>query len=216
MLPFQMKFLKQFDIIIYLKWCAILYQIIWCCISIYYQFKQIWKLQFLMIPKLVFLKIILIQQAIQTKFLIIQFIIQFYLKSKFKLVLLLFQNLFKQILCLIKTVLIFFFQISHTQDCALFLRIIFEQIKRGQKLDLRENLKMDYRIVRRIMQGTDFFEGVKQVLVEKNHVSSWSFKDALTIPQSEVDKYFAFLVIFEKLFINQYRQIYKNCTFQGG
>ncbi|CAD8188855.1 unnamed protein product [Paramecium pentaurelia] len=84
-------------------------------------------------------------------------------------------------------------------QCPLSLRIIFEQIKRGQKLDLRENLKMDYRIVRRIMQGTDFFEGVKQVLVDKNHVPNWSFKDALTIPQSEVDKYFKVLENEEEL-----------------
>ena len=41
------------------------------------------------------------------------------------------------------------------------------------------------------MQGQDFFEGVKRILVDKNHIPQWTFKVAVEIPALEVEKYFA-------------------------
>jgi hypothetical protein len=40
------------------------------------------------------------------------------------------------------------------------------------------------------MEGTDFFEGVKTVLVDKTHVPNWQFKTLDSVPKTEVERYF--------------------------
>ena len=41
------------------------------------------------------------------------------------------------------------------------MKITFEQLKRGEKLNLKDCLIMEYRIVQHLMSGHDFFEGVR-------------------------------------------------------
>jgi enoyl-CoA hydratase/carnithine racemase len=41
------------------------------------------------------------------------------------------------------------------------LKLTFEQLKRGKKLDLKDCLIMEYRIGQNVMNGHDFFEGVR-------------------------------------------------------
>jgi len=72
----------------------------------------------------------------------------------------------------------------------LSMKVIHEQIKRGKDLDLRENLQMDMRLVLRFMEGTDFFEGVRCTLVDKNDKPKWQYASLEDVPQSEVDYYF--------------------------
>ena len=48
------------------------------------------------------------------------------------------------------------------------LRLTFEQLRRGRELSFDENLKMEFRIVRRIMEGHDFFEGVRAQIIDKD------------------------------------------------
>lgn len=41
------------------------------------------------------------------------------------------------------------------------MKLTFEQLKRGSKLDLKDCLIMEYRMVQHVMDGHDFFEGVR-------------------------------------------------------
>ncbi len=59
---------------------------------------------------------------------------------------------------------------------------------------------MDYRLVQRFiniylcsrfMEGSDFFEGVKTVLVDKNHIPNWQFKSLDKVSREEVERYFS-------------------------
>lgn len=54
------------------------------------------------------------------------------------------------------------------------LKIIIEQLARGATLDFNECLLMEYRIVSAITSyESDFFEGVRAVLIDKDHNPKW-------------------------------------------
>lgn len=55
------------------------------------------------------------------------------------------------------------------------LKLSFELLRRGAALDLEDCLRMEYRVVRRIMtMDTDFFEGVRSILIDKDNAPNWS------------------------------------------
>lgn len=54
--------------------------------------------------------------------------------------------------------------------------VAFEQLRRGRKLSLRECLIMEYRISQACMQGHDFYEGIRALLIDKDHAPRWSPK----------------------------------------
>lgn len=72
----------------------------------------------------------------------------------------------------------------------LSLRVIFEQIKRGKGQNLKEALVSDFRVIDRFMNGEDFFEGVRTVLVDRGDTPKWQYKAPSDVPQKEVDRYF--------------------------
>jgi len=59
------------------------------------------------------------------------------------------------------------------------LKVAFRQLREGARLrDFRENMKMEYRIVNRILAGHDFYEGVRALLIDKDNAPQWN-PDAL-------------------------------------
>lgn len=53
------------------------------------------------------------------------------------------------------------------------LSIAFEQVRRGARLSFEEAMKTEFRIVSRIGEGQDFFEGVRAVLIDKDNQPRW-------------------------------------------
>ena len=53
------------------------------------------------------------------------------------------------------------------------LCIAREQMRRGPGLSLPEAILTEYRLVTRVMEGHDFFEGVRAVLVDKDNAPDW-------------------------------------------
>lgn len=53
------------------------------------------------------------------------------------------------------------------------LSIAFEQIRRGASLSFEEAMKTEFRIVSRIGDGSDFYEGVRAVLIDKDNQPRW-------------------------------------------
>mmetsp|Transcript_4129 Transcript_4129/g.3053 ORF Transcript_4129/g.3053 Transcript_4129/m.3053 type:complete len:84 (+) Transcript_4129:800-1051(+) len=70
------------------------------------------------------------------------------------------------------------------------MAVIFEQIVRGQKLTLREAFEMEFKISQQFMQGSEFFEGVRALLIDKDNAPKWGHKHVNEVPKEEVEAYF--------------------------
>lgn len=53
------------------------------------------------------------------------------------------------------------------------IEVAFRQLQKGAKLSMNDCMIMEYRIVSRILQGHDFYEGVRAVLIDKDHAPKW-------------------------------------------
>lgn len=70
------------------------------------------------------------------------------------------------------------------------LKITFEQLKRGKAMTLPECLKMEYRIACRVLEGKDFYEGVRAVLVDKDNEPKWDPSKLEDVKESDVQAVF--------------------------
>ena len=53
------------------------------------------------------------------------------------------------------------------------MALTFEQMKRGHTLDFDDTMQMEFRMVRRVMEGHDFFEGVRAQIIDKDREPKW-------------------------------------------
>lgn len=77
------------------------------------------------------------------------------------------------------------------KKCPLSLKIAFRQITQGKQLNLDEALKVDFRLATRFMEGKDFFEGVRALLIDKDMAPQWTYPSLDHVPEEAVDAYFA-------------------------
>lgn len=70
-------------------------------------------------------------------------------------------------------------------------KISFRQLREGARLDFDDCMRMEYRMVQGLMEGGDFFEGVRAVVVDKDMSPKWSPAALADVSESEVARYFA-------------------------
>ena len=73
----------------------------------------------------------------------------------------------------------------------LSVAIAFEQMRRGKSLDFAEAMRTEYRIVSRVIHGTEFYEGVRAVIVDKDNAPRWGAARIEDIDPAAVMAYFA-------------------------
>lgn len=74
------------------------------------------------------------------------------------------------------------------------LKVTFSQLRQGGHLsNFRENMKMEYRIVNRIMAGHDFYEGVRALLIDKDNSPQWLPSHLSDVSAADVDNHFSTL-----------------------
>jgi len=68
--------------------------------------------------------------------------------------------------------------------------IALEQMKRGKDLGFNDCMKLEYRIVSRILQGSEFYEGIRAVLVDKDQAPNWRPSQFGQVDSAELASYF--------------------------
>ena len=71
----------------------------------------------------------------------------------------------------------------------LSLKVTLSHLKACEKLDLRHTLIRDYRLASRFLDGPDFQEGVRALLVDKDHAPTWSPATLADCSSALVDAY---------------------------
>ncbi len=72
------------------------------------------------------------------------------------------------------------------------LRVTCAQLRRGAGLaDFAEALALEYRIVHRFLEGREFAEGVRALLVDKDRNPQWTWPDPRAVPDEAVEACFA-------------------------
>ena len=71
--------------------------------------------------------------------------------------------------------------------------LAFEQMRRGGSLEFDEAMKTEFRVVSRIADGHDFFEGVRAVLVDKDNRPCWKPSSLEDVDPAYIEGHFASL-----------------------
>ena len=58
-------------------------------------------------------------------------------------------------------------------------------------LDMDECMKMEFRILNRMLVGHDFYEGIRAAIVEKGSTPAWKPATLADVERAEIDAYFA-------------------------
>ncbi len=70
-------------------------------------------------------------------------------------------------------------------------KLAFRQIREGRALDFDDCMRMEYRMVHRVIEGHDFYEGVRATIIDKDGAPKWQ-PDALSqVSNADIDAYFA-------------------------
>jgi enoyl-CoA hydratase len=71
------------------------------------------------------------------------------------------------------------------------LHIALRQMRKGREADFNECMRIEFRIVNRVLKGSDFYEGVRAVIIDKDNRPRWSHRSLDEVSPAEVDRYFA-------------------------
>lgn len=69
--------------------------------------------------------------------------------------------------------------------------VTFRQIADGRALDLDDCMRMEYRIANRMLEGHDFYEGVRALLIDKDGAPTWKPATLDDVKPEQVNAYFA-------------------------
>ncbi len=71
------------------------------------------------------------------------------------------------------------------------LLVAFDQIAAGAALSMEECMRMEYRIVRRMLAGHDFYEGIRAAVIDKDQAPAWRPAALGDVGNEAVAAYFA-------------------------
>jgi len=71
------------------------------------------------------------------------------------------------------------------------LKIALAQFRRGRFWSFTECMRMEFRIVSRIIYGHDFYEGVRAVIIDKDNAPRWKPPRLEQVLEADIDRYFA-------------------------
>jgi enoyl-CoA hydratase len=73
----------------------------------------------------------------------------------------------------------------------LSLKLALAQVRRGKSWDFETCMRMEFRIVSRVIHGHDFYEGVRAVIIDKDNQPRWRPATLPDIGEADVERHFA-------------------------
>jgi enoyl-CoA hydratase/carnithine racemase len=73
----------------------------------------------------------------------------------------------------------------------LSLKIALAQVRRGKNWDFETCMRAEFRIVSRVIQAHDFYEGVRAVIVDKDNAPRWQPATLAAVSEADVERHFA-------------------------
>jgi enoyl-CoA hydratase len=70
-------------------------------------------------------------------------------------------------------------------------KLAFRQIREGARLAFDDCMRMEFRMVNRVVAGHDFYEGVRATIIDKDQKPSWRPASLAEVTDGEIDACFA-------------------------
>ena len=70
-------------------------------------------------------------------------------------------------------------------------KLAFRQIREGASKDFDDCMRMEFRMVNRVIAGHDFYEGVRATIIDKDGAPNWRPAALAEVRDAEIDGYFA-------------------------
>jgi len=70
-------------------------------------------------------------------------------------------------------------------------KLAFRQIREGKTLDFDDCMRMEFRMVSRVVAGKDFYEGVRATIIDKDQAPKWQPARLEDVSDKDIDAYFA-------------------------
>lgn len=70
------------------------------------------------------------------------------------------------------------------------VKLTFAQLRRGRKLSLRDCMRLEWRMCNHVAHGHDFYEGVRAVIIDKDHHPKWQPATLEDVSDAEIEAYF--------------------------
>lgn len=71
------------------------------------------------------------------------------------------------------------------------IKLTFAQLRRGKSLSLRDCMRLEWRICNHVAAGNDFYEGVRAVIIDKDHRPNWRPATLEQVSEAEIEAYFS-------------------------
>jgi enoyl-CoA hydratase/carnithine racemase len=73
----------------------------------------------------------------------------------------------------------------------LSLKLALAQVRRGKNWDFGTCMRMEFRIVSRVIHGHDFYEGVRAVIIDKDNQPRWRPATLPNVTEGDIERHFA-------------------------
>jgi enoyl-CoA hydratase len=70
-------------------------------------------------------------------------------------------------------------------------KLAFRQIREGKTKSFDDCLRMEFRMVNRVIAGHDFYEGVRATIIDKDGAPKWKPATLAEVSDADIDAYFA-------------------------
>jgi enoyl-CoA hydratase/carnithine racemase len=71
------------------------------------------------------------------------------------------------------------------------LKLTYRQLREGRSRDFDDCMRLEWRMVNRVIAGHDFYEGTRAVVVDKDQSPQWRPDDLADVTDADVEAYFA-------------------------